>query len=214
MDFFQQREDIAYFMQRLYRQGLTTTSGGNLSMIIEGELMAITPAALDKGRMTPEQVALVTLSGENRTPHLRVSSETAMHERIYRCCPRVRAIVHAHPVTASVFSTCDTPINTKLLAETHALVGELGMAEYALTGTDALAEVVAETATRHDCLLMRNHGVVATGRTLLEAFDRLELIESAARMTLMAQRLEGVRTLDADQCAELDALMGRATEPG
>ena len=209
--FARERQEVAYFMRRLYRQGLTTTSGGNLSRRVGPDAIAITPAALDKARLTSGQIAILTLAGENRTPALPISSEARMHLALYAARPDVLAIVHAHPVTASAFTAAATPINVRLLAESYALIGDPAVAAYALTGTDPLAAEVARVAgTGANCILMRNHGITTLGESLLRAFDRLELLEAAARMTLVAAGLQGVRSLDAAQCAALDRLMGRA----
>jgi L-fuculose-phosphate aldolase len=210
MEYAQERSAVASFMRRLYRQKLTTTSGGNISLRIDAEKVAITPAQLDKGRMRAEQVAIVTMDGRNLTPEFRMSSETPMHLAILQACPQVQAVVHAHPVTASAFSTAATPISCELLSETYAILGKIVIAPYALTGTLELAENVAAAARQANCILMKNHGVVALGRTLLEAFDRLEVIETAAQSTLIVRQLDGVRTISAEERQAIDNLMGRA----
>jgi L-fuculose-phosphate aldolase len=205
----QARADVAYFMCRLYRQKLTTTSGGNISVRVGDDMIAITPSALDKARTRPDQVSLMRTNGENLTPALKPSIETQMHLLIFERCPRAKAIVHAHPVTASAFTASRTPINCHILAESYAVLGDPITADYAMMSTDRLAELVADAATKADCVLMQNHGVVTLGTTLLQAFDRLELIEAAAQMTLIARQLGDVETLDSDQRQDLDKLMGR-----
>ncbi len=204
------REQVAYFMRRLYRQGLTTTSGGNISVRCDDELVAITASQSDKGEQTAEQVGLVTLAGERLTPELKLSIETGMHLAIYRACPDVRAIVHAHPATASAFCASETPIDTRLTAENYALLGPaIPMVPYAIMGSEKLAELTAQYAQQAPCVLLKNHGVVATAATLLSAFDRLELVENAAQLTLAVAQLGKPVHLTADQQRELDRFMGR-----
>ncbi len=204
------RREIARFMRRLYARGLTTTSGGNISILIEDDLLAISPAGLDKGRLCADQVALMRLEGRLLSGP-RPTSEWRMHARILQRRPDVRAIVHAHPPVACAFSAARTPINTRLTGEPWMMLGEIGRAPYALTGSDELAEAAAEVAAGGaQALLLDNHGVVALGATLLEAFDRLELVEAAARITLTARQLGGCSELNPVQCAELDRLVGRS----
>jgi L-fuculose-phosphate aldolase len=209
MRYLTERSEIVYFMRRLYRQKLTTTSGGNISLRVSAEIMAITPAALDKGRLCANQVALIAMNGESLTPEIKPTSETRMHLRIYELCPHVSAIIHAHPVTATAFTAASTPIRMDILAEPYALVGQPVTSPYALTGTLELAEVVAQAAVQANCVLMRNHGLLTLGKTLLEAYDRLELIEVAAQTTLLARQLDGVQPLTREQLDDLDRLMGR-----
>ena len=179
------RKEVALFMRRLYRQGLTTTSGGNISLKITDDIIAITPSATDKGRMRWKEVGVMNLSGENLTPWLKPSIEFGMHLSIYRRNRDVRAIVHAHPVYASAFTAMKIKINTSLTAEARAILGEPCMVPYELMGTQDLASRVAGYAEQCDTLLLENHGILTTGTTLLQAFDKIEVLENAARMTLI-----------------------------
>ena len=91
------RSEAARFMRRLYRQGLTTTSGGNLSLRVSTAEIVLTGSRSDKGRLTARQVGVLTLQGENRTPEVVPSIEAAMHLELYRRYPEIGAVVHAHP---------------------------------------------------------------------------------------------------------------------
>lgn len=203
------RREVAYVARRLYAMRLTTTSGGNVSCRLDDGGFAITPSGTDKARIRAADVVLLALDGSSRTAGARPSSEFLMHLRIYARCRAVHAVVHAHPPCASAFACADTPIRRDLLAETYALLDEPVTAPYALTTTDELADTVAACAARSSCILMRSHGVTTTGATLLQAFDRMELLEAAASITLMAARLEGARALTPDQRGQIDLLVGR-----
>jgi len=180
-----ERRVVASFMRRLYKQGLTTTSGGNISLRLSDELVLLTPSATDKGRMKWNEIGIVSLTGENLTPNLRLSMESGMHLSIYRKMKDVKAIIHAHPVFASTFTAMKAEIRTDLTAEAYAILGEPVKVPYALMGTTELAELVSESARDSGVLLLENHGVLALGENLLQAFDRIEVLENAARMTLI-----------------------------
>jgi L-fuculose-phosphate aldolase len=205
------REELAYFMRRLYECGLTTCSGGNLSMRIDDEHVIITPSALDKRRIVAEQIGLMTMAGENLTPRLKASIEAEMHLLVYRARPEVRAIVHAHPVTATSFSAMKTRIDTTLTAEAYAVIGIPALSDYALMGTQGLAEKVAAAVRGADVVIMENHGILAVGPTLLKAFDRLEVLEAAAKMTIITTLMRSASPLTADRIAELDVLTGKGS---
>ena len=207
-----EREQVAYFMRRLYRQGLTTTSGGNISCRVGEDCVAITASKLDKAELAAAGVGVVELaSGRTLTPELELSIETGMHVAIYRRRPDVQAIVHAHPVTASAFSAVrGVEVDTTLTAEAYALLGRPAFIPYALMGTADLATRVSAGVGDSVCLLLENHGVLAVGGTLLAAFDRLELLEVAARHTLIVRQLGGVSPLDTAKMKELDHFVGRA----
>jgi L-fuculose-phosphate aldolase len=201
-----ERKEVARFMRRLYRQGLTTTSGGNISLKVSEEIILITPSATDKGRMKWKEVGIMSIIGENLTPDLKPSIESALHLGIYKKNSEVLAIVHAHPVFASSFTAMKCDINTSLTAEARAICGEPKFVPYALMGSPELAEVTAENSAESDVLLLENHGILTTGKTLLSAFDKLEVLENAAKMTLIVGLSGKKRTLSTARLRELDKL--------
>lgn len=206
----EERKEIAGFMRRLYKMGLTTTSGGNISMLCDNHVL-MTPSTLDKGRLKAKQIVVMTLDGKNLTPHLKPTMEHEMHIAIYKRCGDVRAIVHAHPVTATAFTCTGKTIETRLLAESYAILGIPVRAKYATMGTTDLARIVAESAYRSSVVILDNHGVLATGETLLQAFDRIEVLENAARTTLITEILKDAKSIPEPELRLLDEMMGRGS---
>ena len=209
MSYMEQREAVASLMRRLYTYRLTTTSGGNISLRISDNLFCITPSKLDKGSLTGEQIAVVSMDGDNLTPELSLSIEVEMHRSALATRPDVNAVVHAHPVHASAFTAMRRKINTRLLAESWYLLEEPAFAPYERMGTKGLASSVADSLSRSNVVLMENHGVITVGKTLIEAFDLIEVLENSARMTVIAETLAGsgrgweISPLDDRQCREL-----------
>lgn len=200
------RKDVARFMRRLYRHGLTTTSGGNISLKVSDNTILITPSATDKGQMKWKEVGIMSILGENLTPDLKPSMESALHLGIYRKNNEVSAIVHAHPVFASSFTAMKWTINTSLTAEARAICGEPKFVPYALMGSSELADVTAENASEADVMLLENHGILTTGKTLLSAFDKLEVLENAAKMTLIVEMTGKKKSLSPSRLRQLDKL--------
>jgi L-fuculose-phosphate aldolase len=201
----QERKEVARFMRRLYSHGLTTTSGGNISMHISEDIIAITPSATDKGRMRWNEIGILTMQGENLTPDLKPSIEAEMHISIYRK-KDVRAIVHAHPTFSTAFTATKSRINTKLTAEACAVLGEPVFVPYALMGTRKLAIIVARSIEKSDILLLENHGILTVGDTLLQAFDKIEVLENAARMTVIVKLMGNRRSLSKARTGEIEKL--------
>jgi L-fuculose-phosphate aldolase len=206
----EQKQAVADCMNRLYQQGLTTSSGGNISLRVSDSLILLTPSATDKGRMRADQIAEIGMDGTNHTPQLKPSGETSMHLEIYKRRQDVQVIVHAHPPMASVFAATDHPLNVRLIAESYAIIGEPALAPYALTGTQALADAVADCLTENTaCVIMKNHGALCVGATLLQAFDRMEVLENTAKINIYTHLLGNVQALDEAQCTALDEWVGR-----
>jgi L-fuculose-phosphate aldolase len=204
--FKSERKDVAHFMRRLYKRGLTTTSGGNVSLRLSDDVILITPSATDKGRMKWKEVAIMNISGENCTPDLKPSMETEMHLSIYKKKKDVHAIVHAHPVFASLFTAIKSKINTDLTAEAKAILGDPLFVKYAIMGSRALADLAAESIMKCDILLLENHGILTVGSNLLQAFDKIEVLENAAKMTLMTEMTGKRKPLDKYRIQELERL--------
>ena len=108
---------VAAFMKRAYGRGLTTATGGNVSAR-DGSVMLITPSGKDKASLSADDIASVDiLTGSSLSPGMKLSIETEMHRLVYAARPDIKAIVHAHPVFASLFSASEDKIDTAIIAE-------------------------------------------------------------------------------------------------
>ena len=201
---YSEKKDVAYFMRRLYDRFLTTASGGNISLRVNDHHVLITPAALDKGIIKAEEIAVVSVDGKNLTEKFKPSIETGMHLEIYKKRSDILAVVHAHPVYASLFTTISQKVNTRLIAEARFMLGEPVVAEYALMGTNELAQIVAKASLESNVIMLKNHGVLTVGKTLLEAFDRMEVLENCAKMTFLTELLQEKQEMTPEQIAAIE----------
>jgi L-fuculose-phosphate aldolase len=193
------RDEIMQTMQRIYHYRMTTTSGGNLSIREENGDIWITPAAVDKGNLTRNDIVCVKHGGGIEGPH-RPSSELPFHQAIYQARPDLHGIVHAHPVALVAFSIVRQVPNTRLFHQARNVCGEVGFAAYALPGSERLGKQIANIfQQRHDCVVMENHGVVVGGASLQEAFQRFETLEFTAKTIIKASLLGEVRYLNDEQ---------------
>ena len=199
-----ERKEVAHFMRRLYKHGLTTTSGGNISLRISDEIIIITPSATDKGRMRWKEVGIINIFGDNLTPGLKPSIESDMHLAIYKKKKDITAIVHAHPLFATSFTAMKYKIKTNLTAEAKAILGNPLFVPYALMGSVELASLAAENILRSDILLLENHGILTTGSNLLQAFDKIEVLENAAKMTLIVDITKKKSPLNKTRVREIE----------
>jgi L-fuculose-phosphate aldolase len=208
MIYRKEREAVASTMRRLYHQGLTTCSGGNISLRVGESHVLITPSALDKGLINFRQIALMTLDGENLSSALKPSIETDMHLKILRERPDIKCVVHAHPKYASLYTAAGpSRINTDLLAEARYLLQEPAFASYALMGTEALGDSVSSSLSKGaNAVLLENHGVLTVGQTLLQAFDRMEVLEAAAEMSVHSANPIKLNHLSHEQLVEIDLM--------
>lgn len=208
-------------MERIYRYRMTTTSGGNLSILDrDGEGKGniwITPARVDKGNLTRNDIVCVRSDGTVAGPH-PPSSEFPFHRAIYECRADVRAIVHAHPVALVAFSLCRLVPDTRLFHQAYSVCGRTGFAPYALPGSGRLGNSIAACfRDGSDSVILENHGVVVGGETLSHAFQRFEAFEFAAKTIIQGRRIGEIRSLTDEQLEQAQsrgvALESFATGP-
>ena len=194
-------EQIAIIIGRIYRSEMTTTSGGNLSIMDENGDMWITPAGIDKGSLTPADIMCVKADGTIVGPH-RPSSEYPFHKAIYKMNPHIHSVIHAHPPGLVTFSMVHQVPDTSIIPQAHATCGPVGFAEYALPGSELLGKkIVAEFKKNPDykAVIMENHGVVVAGDDIADAYQRFETLELCARTILNAKTLGEPKYLSAEQ---------------
>lgn len=189
------RDEIMQTMERIYRYRMTTTSGGNLSIRDGSGDIWITPARVDKGNLTRNDIVCVRFDGTVEGLH-PASSEFPFHQAIYAARPDLHAIVHAHPVALVAFSICRQTPDTRLFHQAHSVCGKTGFAPYALPGSTRLGSNIADSFSAGcDSVILENHGVVVGGESLSHAFQRFEAFEFAAKTVVKGRQLGDVRYL-------------------
>jgi L-fuculose-phosphate aldolase len=195
IDYQHPRDQIAEIMDRIYRYGMTTTSGGNLSIRDENGDLWITPGGTDKGVMAASDVVRIH-EGRTVDTVLNPSSELPFHRSVYGARADVGAVLHAHSPALVAFSVAGKAPDTRVLPQAFDACGKVGFAPYAVPGSERLGRSIAEKfAEGCDIVILENHGAVAAGATLLEAFQRFETLEFCARTILNAAVLGGARSL-------------------
>jgi L-fuculose-phosphate aldolase len=192
------RDEIMQTMERIYRYRMTTTSGGNLS-IRDGDSIWITPARIDKGNLTRNDIVCVKANGDVVGPH-PPSSEFPFHQAIYNVRPDVHGIVHAHPVALVAFSICKQSPNTRLFHQSRHVCGEVGFVPYAIPGSEQLGQEIAQCIQQgYNCAIMENHGAVIAGPSLQHAFQQFETLEFTAKTIIKGNLLGDVHYLSDEQ---------------
>lgn len=181
-----ERELVVEYGKKLLESGLTTGTGGNLSIFNRKQgLVAISPSGLDYRLSTPEDIVVMDLDGNIKDSQRKPSSEYGFHTILYRKRADVNAVVHTH----SVYATTVACLNMELPA-VHYLVGFAGkkvpLAPYATFGSPELAKNVIKTIGNYNAVLLANHGLIAVGNQIGNAFDAAEELELVARIYIQA----------------------------
>ncbi len=198
------KKEVAEIMQRLYQRGLTTCSGGNVSVRLEDDSILITASQSDKGKIQSDKIARIAANGENLTPHLKPSMETGMHLAIYALRKDVKAVVHAHPPKATAWACSTKTLENNLCGEARYFLGEIAKSEYHLMGSDLLAKDVAKDLGKSNAILLQNHGALTIGDSLFKAYDRMEVLENLADLQIQVAKIGAPAILSNDQLKEID----------
>lgn len=183
------RDQIVQVISRIYNRGLTTTSGGNISIIDQNGDIWVTPSGVDKGSLRPSDIMCVRNDGTIEGLH-KPSSEFPFHRAIYKIRPDIKAIIHAHPPALVSFSIVRKIPDTNIISQAKHICGPIGYAPYELPGSDALGEVIAtEFKKGYMAIIMENHGTVLGGTDLVDAFQRFETLEFCARTILFGNTI-------------------------
>ena len=194
-DLLHPADQLVMIMDRIYQYGMTTTSGGNLSIRDQNGDIWITPSGIDKGSLTRADIMRVTPSGEIIGPH-KPSVELPFHRDIYALRPDLHAILHAHPPTLVAFSLARRIPNTRLVPSVTAICGEVSMATYEVPGSEKLGEYLAgEFAKGYNTVMMENHGVCCGAQDLFRAFMAFETLDFCGRIEIDARKLGHPREL-------------------
>lgn len=201
-DFLHPKEQVSEILRRIYDSGMTTTSGGNVSMRDEEGNIWITPSSIDKGSITSADIVYINKDGSVHGLH-KPSSELPFHLAIYKERPDIKAVVHAHPPILVAFSIIKKIPNTKIIPQAYQLCDKVGYAPYKLPGSEALGLSIAnEFAKGANSVIIENHGTVVGGKTLQQTFARFETLEFCAKMEAQAAAIGQINHLDEEQINE------------
>lgn len=195
--------EVVCIARMLYDKGLANAFEGNVSVAC-GHEVYITPSAVCKGFLQAEQIVVIDRNGTVlHADQVRPSSEYKLHLAIYEARPDVRGVVHAHPPYCTAFAVAGREIYADSYPEALALYHKIPLAPYGRPSTDAIWKGVIPFLPEYDIVLLANHGLVAVGPDVRQAYYRLESAESIAKVLILSEALSGPKALPPE---ELDAL--------
>ena len=178
------RERLAQVCKLLYDRQLTVSAGGNMSVKIGDSEVLITPSGRNKGMLQPEDMVLIGTDGSVLSDG-KPSIEHKFHLALYNMNPETGAVVHCHPLHCTTLAVRNEPVKCNITPEGVLLLGSVPMVKYYTPGAQELVDAIAEVGHSR-AILMARHGALTQGRTLEEAYNRMEELEFQARLQLLA----------------------------
>ena len=185
------RESIVAMGKELIERKLVAGSWGNISVKLADGVYAVTPSGRGYANQKPEDIIIIddacnTLDGE-----LTPSSESKLHTAIYNACPEAKAIIHTHSIYASALAAMRKPVPAIIEDIVQIIGGRVNCAEYALPGTQELADNAVAALNGRKAVLLANHGAVCWGKSLKDALIVCEILEKAAQIAIICQSCGG-----------------------
>ncbi|MHA1595190.1 MAG: class II aldolase/adducin family protein [Candidatus Baldrarchaeia archaeon] len=191
------KNEVVRYGRKILESGLVVGSAGNISARVpeDPNLIVVTPSQVNYEDLTPDDLVVVDLSGKRIEGKRNPSIEIKMHLAIYRSREDVGAVIHTHPIFASAFAVARKnipPLVDEFLAHVG---GEVKVAEYAMPGTEELANNAVAALEDRNAVLLANHGLLCCGKDLEEAFLVTQLVERAAMIYILASGIGDVHLL-------------------
>jgi L-fuculose-phosphate aldolase len=187
--------------------GLVVGTSGNVSTRTPDGAVLVTPSGLAYAAMEPEDVVLVDLDGTVVEGSFEPSVETPMHTGILRARPEIGGIVHTHARYSTTLACLNweiPPIHYMLAVLSDE--GRVPLARYATYGTEELARNATDAlGSSHTACLLSNHGTIAVGGSVTEAYVSTELLEEMAELYYRARTAGEPVVLTPEQMAEVSA---------
>ena len=205
MDSREIKEQICDVCHKMWQLGWVAANDGNVSVKNEDGTYWITPSGISKSFITPDK--LLRVDADMRVMEgpqgYKPSSEMKMHMRCYEVREDVRAVVHAHPPTATGYAVAGKSLDAYSMIETVIAIGAIPLTPYGTPSTYEVPDAITPYLPSHDVLLLKNHGALTVGADLITAYYRMETLELYAKISLTAHLLGGAREIPRPQIDKL-----------
>ena len=191
--------------RRMYQKNFVAANDGNISCKVDDDIIWTTPTGVSKGFMSEDMMVKMRLDGTVLSQGERgPSSEVKMHLRIYNENPEVRGVCHAHPPISTSFAIAGIGLDKAIYPEALVNLGTVPCVHYEAPGSQGIPDSIAPYCRDYNALLLANHGAVAWGGSLMEAWYRLESTEHYAMVIMYTGNIIGkANVLSCEQVGEL-----------
>ncbi|MEJ2635397.1 MAG: class II aldolase/adducin family protein [Calditrichia bacterium] len=200
------KNEIIKIGKKLYENGFIVATEGNISFRLDENRILITASGLGKGEMTAEDLVEADLDGNPLQSGKQPSTEIRMHTRVYRERPDVSAVVHAHPPHVVSLSLAGIELDQPYLAESALLLGSVPTAPYGRPSTQQVPDSILPFIKNTDVIILSRHGSLTIGKSLTEAYYKLEILEHTAKIVWLARQAGELHPLNKSEISELMAL--------
>lgn len=200
----QHRRQLLAVAHEIHARGWVANHDGNVTLRLEGEHLLATPTALSKRVLTESDLIVLDAADRVIQGGRRAFSELKLHRTVYAARSDVRAVIHTHAPHATALAVAGIAVEPRMLAEAVVSLGvAVPLLPYAFPQSAEQIAQLRAAADVVDAVTLANHGILAWGDDLEQAFLRAELVEHLAAIQVRALQLGRVTTLPAPDVARL-----------
>ncbi len=199
------REKVCEIGRLLWDRHLIGALEGNISCRLSPTQLLCTPAGRNKGFLKPSDLVTIDVNG-SPTGGGQPTSEIRLHLECYAQRPDCQAVVHAHPSFATAFALAGRSLPGNLLPEAAVILGDVPLVPFAMPGTDAMRDSIRPFLPHHEVFLLANHGALAIGHDLDQAFGKMDTLERVAAVVFRAMQIDKPVPLSPEVCESLRKL--------
>jgi len=201
-DILELKKQIIKYGEKLGEKNMSPGTSGNISVRC-GENVLITASGSYLGDMCEDDIVLIDKNSNVLDKDKKASSEKNLHNKIYEIRTDINAIVHCHSPYVSSFAVCHKPLSKPIISENVFYFGEIPVADYALPGSEKLVENTAKYFTKHNAVLMANHGIIIGAKDIKTAYCLMETVETFAQIYINSLILGGMKELSKKDIKEI-----------
>ena len=197
------RKELIQACHKIYANSFVAAYDGNLSARIDDTKLLITPSGRCKGELEEKDLLEIDYEGNVLTGEGLVSAEVKMHLLAYQNRKEINAVIHSHPIHASAFCIVDKNLSQPIFPELILSLGKIPLCKYSTLSTDEVEESILPHISYAWVMLLQNHGILTLGKTIKDAYFKVEKLEHFAKIMTVAEILGGANKLSIDQLKKL-----------
>ncbi len=183
------KKEICAVGKKLWMRQFVDGNGGNISYRIGPNEVICTPTLVSKFDLTPEDLSMVDLEGNQIAGTKPRTSEIFLHLEIYKAVPEAKSCVHCHPPHATAYAITGKVPPNMVIPEFEVFVGKVAISPYKTPGTAEFAQTVIPFVKDHNTVLLANHGIICWGDTVTHAEWYAEVLETYCWTLMLASQL-------------------------
>ena len=200
------KNELIQYSKLCGSSGFVKAYDGNLSVRTKKNYILSTASKTNKSKIKPSDLVKSDIKGKKLSGKRHLSTELKLHLFIYSKRKDINAVIHTHPLYITSFAAAGKKLPANILPEIYLQFGSIPAAPYATPSTDEVPASIEPFVMEHNAVILGNHGLVAYGKTLEEAFYITQKLEQYAQICFNAKVLGGGKAIPAAQLKKLDGL--------